>query len=501
MSAKKRRSAEDCQFTIDTSLIWNELAIYHRQMPIKTERHESSMEQKTILSNWESFQQREYGLKIPEQSKQHNCRQLGCTIDFMGDSLYVCTKSGMWHECLSSEDTCYQRVINDEKQTVCYFSGACIGIKIESEKLGKFTQNESGRMTTEDDGYDLQDFSDNDEGELEVEIKMEEEAIINEDPMEDVFETLKQELEKKIEDDKNIQLDAFHNREGRCMEFTMCEKETSTKIEQIREWIKMNYPYIVFRETQNPASLFFISYYRNEASRDDKQKKKQPKSRKKSERKNILTFNNKTNQRLIRDIVSDLLFNANERTRLDKIHIGLMKKTCKKAIMHYYKTCKHNKTRPSYPHVLTIHQVEMNRKTRIRVLEWDNRRIDYYTEMISQMWNIIIKSVYFKEHGSNFRIKEHSLGMLYMMQNPYFILFEGVEIPMFDRDEFLFNNLPPENVLDKWHSSTQKGLVYTKNDITQGRNNIKFSLMSIQEEKQVREMSRVIQELGRSFHH
>ena len=145
----------------------------------------------------------------------------------------------------------------------------------------------------------------------------------------------------------------------------------------------------------------------------------------------------------------------------------------------------------------------MNRKRRLRKLAFDKKRLDFYTDVIVNFYNIATQTEYYAENSSKFHVKQHALGTLYVMQMPFFINNAKTaggrdeKIPLIPGDEFLYNELPHQNNLKEWKSNQHKPWTYSKGDVTKGRNNLKSALNSIKDHQTVTvDISRVWKRLS-----
>ena len=116
----------------------------------------------------------------------------------------------------------------------------------------------------------------------------------------------------------------------------------------------------------------------------------------------------------------------------------------------------------------------------------------------------MIKSDYWEKHHSKFHIKNHVLGSLYIMQMNFKIIFKQLidddeggeelkediindtnnsyklsETLLFEKDNFLYENLLSPDELKEIKCSANFTWNFTKNDMTRGKKQIKNCLNSI----------------------
>jgi hypothetical protein len=174
-------------------------------------------------------------------------------------------------------------------------------------------------------------------------------------------------------------------------------------------------------------------------------------------------------------IICDLLYNKSERSRIDSIRVNEMTSLAEETIRKVYKSFRKGKVR-SMIYIDDIYDNAMNSKRRLLPIDYDRERVIYYVSIIVLFWNIIMRSPYCKKNSSKFHIRNHILGVLYMIQFKFTMEINGKEEVIMQQDKYLYNALPSTSDLVEINS--QKGK-YTKNDLTKGINNIKKSISSI----------------------
>lgn len=229
---------------------------------------------------------------------------------------------------------------------------------------------------------------------------------------------------------------------------------------------------------------------------------------KKQQRKSLTKINDSNLRKDIESIIYDLIYNSSERIRIDKKRVREMKKSAINTIHKYYKKCKRNKSRPIRHYIEKIYDNQMNKKRRMRPLKLDRTRLLYYSNVIINLWKIIINTDYCAKNKSKFHIKQHTIGTLYLLQTPLFINGEDElsdqdqdqnqnQNLIMPRDEFLYNQLPHENNLKEWQSCHTKHWNYSKGDVTKGRNNFKLALNSITDIKKQKQIINIMQKISR----
>jgi hypothetical protein len=205
-------------------------------------------------------------------------------------------------------------------------------------------------------------------------------------------------------------------------------------------------------------------------------------------------------------VVNDLLYNSRTRIKLNTKTEAKCKSDAHTDATKYYKKCKNQGVLPIMQKVDAIYDCSYNKKRLYEILPYDNEKVMYYSNMIARMWRVIIKTPYCqgldgeqvkevrKKGGRDarspqFHSREHAVACLYMMRKDYLLhLPDGKVILVFKKDEYLDKHLFDESDLKEVPISSSiiqadkmrggKVKPYGKSDITDGRNNIKNSILS-----------------------
>jgi hypothetical protein len=177
----------------------------------------------------------------------------------------------------------------------------------------------------------------------------------------------------------------------------------------------------------------------------------------------------------IQNIVTDLLYNENERNRIDTFRKKELEILCRKTIYQYYKQSKKEYIRPNYWKSMEIIEQQSIKKQRLINIPYESNRVLFYTQIIQTLWSIIHQSIFYKEKKTKLNARQHVLGALYILNSPTKEEDIGYSI---NCDDYLYRYLPSQNDLKDWN-----GGKYDKSDITKGRNNIKSSIASFSKDE------------------
>ena len=182
----------------------------------------------------------------------------------------------------------------------------------------------------------------------------------------------------------------------------------------------------------------------------------------------------------INGIVKDLLFNKTERIRINLKYEGSREKQAQDAYRKYLKTVKRKKEAPNKMTIIAIIEEYLRQITQLKILDYDSKKVDFVQNFIMNLWFAIKKTPYFINNVSSFHIKQHTIGMLYMLTEPLVFSISPVEYDvLLEADTFLMEHLPPQSELKDWNSgNTKTKHKYTKRDITAGINNFKNAINS-----------------------
>ena len=205
---------------------------------------------------------------------------------------------------------------------------------------------------------------------------------------------------------------------------------------------------------------------------------KEPGPKKKKPRKclNIENAQNSdVNTNDARDIINNLLYNTSGREHLNMKQEKELQRVASNAIIKYYKTQFKKGKRPNYHAMLKIYHHQMNTKRLLSLLDKDIGRLDYYCGVVTSLWNVALKSDFFRLSASgDFNFKDHVIGTLYMLQVGFRV--DELQFQLIQPDAYLNEHLPDENFLRSMSSGKFK---FKKGDITRGVNNVKACLNSI----------------------
>lgn len=181
------------------------------------------------------------------------------------------------------------------------------------------------------------------------------------------------------------------------------------------------------------------------------------------------------------DIVYDLLFRNEVRTKLNELRQEQLQNAATLAVAKYFKWCKQRSVRPSYPEAVTIWNHYFDGKRLFNILKYDYATTHYYTEICFLVWNALLESSYFKADESKFEFKRSVIAILYLMQHG--LNDKSQKFYILEPDAFLADNLPTRKDLEAMQSvsggTACKNSAYRMYQITTGTTNVKLSLLSL----------------------
>lgn len=197
-------------------------------------------------------------------------------------------------------------------------------------------------------------------------------------------------------------------------------------------------------------------------------------------RKYVLKDRTQINLSEIRFIITDLLFNMGERNRINKKYQRTRVKRAKDAYRQYLKERKRRNLAPTKHRIITIISAYLRDTSYLQLIDYDKPSIEFFQRLILNLWFAIKQTPYFLNNESKFHIKQHALGMLYMLTTPLMVSDDDGRLNvLLEANEFLRDHLPPQNELKEWNSGKPSTKYkYTKKDVTTGTNNFKRAIGS-----------------------
>jgi hypothetical protein len=377
------------------------------------------------------------------------CIEFGMTAEISKEhNIYGCIESGSIHECHLDEH-CRSTELNLDSLVVCLISGRVIGSYIEPKKYGK---TDTGKQLSDEgtkDADEPDDYSISNNGNED-----DEEDIGNDDFM-GSFSNSK--LESFQIDGSNIDI----------KEEAGSDSENDGK----------STPY-----SSVPSSPFM-------ANNNNKKRKRRSNASRTKQRK---CFNQNSTEELGREaefIIYDLLFNINARRRINVDKENVLKSKAADVVTRYYKDCKKKKICPSLIELDAIYDKHKNTKELLDLLEYDINRVAKYKKLAIAIWNIIMRTDYFKKNKSGFHFKDHVIGILEILKRGYSFVYKGKSYRIIHRDPYLSKNFPAQEDLKSLMISYQQqpsptittatAKTYQKTNTTTGTNNIKNSFLNI----------------------
>ncbi len=179
-------------------------------------------------------------------------------------------------------------------------------------------------------------------------------------------------------------------------------------------------------------------------------------------------------------VIEDLLYNSNERVRVDSHHKNTMETVARASMRKYYTDCTRARRLPSRHKLENLRCREMTTKPRLAVFPYNGLRVRYYAGLLMHLWTKVQRSPGRVKKSGRANAKCHALGMLYLMQTPFSAPDGcGNQRDLLPKDNFLYWNLPCHGDLHGWKSTNGSRWKYKKGDITKGRNSIRTYVNSV----------------------
>ena len=183
-------------------------------------------------------------------------------------------------------------------------------------------------------------------------------------------------------------------------------------------------------------------------------------------------------RRDVNTVVTDLLFNTGERRRIDSARSAEMKARAVAVVRKMCKNSARERTLPLLHEVDATYNQQMTTRVRLLPLKFDRDRMDYYCIALCRLWILAADTPYSIANASHFHIRQHAVGVLYMLATPYAVEgADGKQHTLIEPDAFLQRYLPDHNALREWRSV--RGFKYRKHDVTTGKNNFRRAIGSV----------------------
>jgi hypothetical protein len=187
-------------------------------------------------------------------------------------------------------------------------------------------------------------------------------------------------------------------------------------------------------------------------------------------------------------VIYDLLYNSKAREIINKEKSDYMREKAKTEVKKYYKRCNKTKKVPVMSVVDDTFDHFNNQKELLYRLPYDKDRISYYFELSRISWSRITNTNYYVTNKSRFHFRQHVIGMLYLMKsNGYYCsIDENKKVLLFPKDVYLANGLPSPSDMVDMPSTSNSNKRYCKKDITNGRNNIKTCISTMEPDEKLK---------------
>lgn len=147
-------------------------------------------------------------------------------------------------------------------------------------------------------------------------------------------------------------------------------------------------------------------------------------------------------------IISDILYNTKERSLIDALNIKQAEEVASRLVFQYRRKCIKTRERPNFWIDFDIIQTCDEKRQRLLVVNCNEEKLMYYSDLCLELWNIMTECCYRTElKMSTLTPVSYVLGVLYMLIIPIYSQEAGRQlIP----DQYLKTLLPGESDLSKW---------------------------------------------------
>ncbi len=216
-------------------------------------------------------------------------------------------------------------------------------------------------------------------------------------------------------------------------------------------------------------------------------------------RPNRSTFAPQNLQQDIDVVVADLLFNADERSRVDKLRTEQLSSGTAETVVKYYRRKRREREMPEIQELDALRFAASNKRMRTVPVRHDGPLRSYYTGLLTLFWHAMQRTRFFEENRSQFHPKQHAIGALYTLQTRLCVGDAETRVrEIVGADGFLAGALPNRNDLSLWQSCHPKRWSYNKSDVTKGRNNMKRCLNELLSDEANRDLLDRIEAFARS---
>ena len=168
------------------------------------------------------------------------------------------------------------------------------------------------------------------------------------------------------------------------------------------------------------------------------------------------------------------------------------------AIQQYRAACYSEGARPCAHQSDVLVRMTSSNIPQVSTVHVNGAEIQEYAHFVSTMWRLILATRHFENKPNTFRLLNHTLGCLYMMQLPLVLAASdgsGIDETVTETsDKFLMEHLPPPQLLYNWNpyivllsapriiavkGNPGNRVAYNMSLISTGRNTIKTALLSL----------------------
>ncbi len=506
------------------------------------------------VGKWKRYRYQEFG--FTEINRSHACRSNICgplandTIVLIDESLklYGCVISGNYHACDGSrartggKTECKYTTLNQDGTVTCSFSGRMVDVFIDPSKY-KVTEkvlSDYGGGECEDDLLAGDNYEDGEGEDDDVSGEREENPMTTAeatgflggdsdipggagegDPYS--YETIAGKR-KKTTDGTGSRLDGTTTTTSRGGgDNKKRHREKRRKFYAIQNNVTDAFEQLKFEEYEPVASEEHPNAERPEGVKEegdegeegeegeegvtkDVESKRAPKDRnEKQQSKKRQCFVRPMSEMARSDIetvVYDLLQNNGERSRINDLKEFHSEQSVQNVIRKFYKRYNKDRIRPDRHEIETLIYHASNKNSTVSRLDCSRTNINEYVRMILNTWEISVRTEYCRTHESKFHLRQHAIGLLYIMRKEFVFDYMGEDgtlrsVLLMPGDPFLEENLPHQNDLDQWRTRrSAKSWQYRKNDITNGTKNFRLSLNSIRDPRERDEVFYRIRDLA-----
>ncbi len=406
--------------------------------------------QRQTIQKWLDYRVRELGLS-PIVDPHHRCQIRACKFDTIDikQNIYGCLTSGVTHVCEPQKRRCEHTFISNSWDYTCIFSGATNERYIEESLFGKDSHQMKGKMIDfEHDMTDITiDHAFDDYGE-------------DDEVSSESNEQWLQRLLNNTETPKAVAIPVKHSKPRQLTSEIKVNSSEDLSMENVQEF---------FNEVRVNLEIINGSYSQRLGIRMSRQLEQR--------RIGLRTLSTRVDT-----VITDLLFNIKERTRINKELDTTSRKHAIDAVKKYYKNCLQQNIRPFLQTADDI--FDHNRKETARSLLISPKLVSeshkfILKQIILKLWFVVFNVDPISRQQKRLFIKDHAIAVLHAMRTGLSLDIEQDKHVLLEVDVEVERLFPHASLLDSIESVGTEQWSYEKNDITTGRKNLINALQTL----------------------